>query len=142
MNAFDLIFYSILVPFLIWFIRTLAVYSGMKPDSEQRQKLKKPMRGMLIAAGILLCCGIYCIAFEGISNFVFYLISMTILAGIPLTLLSFFILYLVKWRRTPQDSPERTAYKRKMCIFGIIFGILAITYIAFIIWFAIGIAHM
>ena len=142
MNAINIIFYSILVPFLIWFNRTLAVYRGTEPDSEQRRKLRKPKNFMLAAACVMIFCGSWCMATDGLSNFAFYLILMTILAGIPLTLLSFFILYLVKWRRAPQDSPERIVLKRKMRIFGIIFGILAITYTAFIIWFAIGIAHM
>ena len=142
MTPFSTIFYSILVPFLIWFIQTLAVYRGTEPDSEQRRKLRTPKNIMLVLGCIVLICGSWRMAADGIANFAFYLILMTVVAGIPLTLLSFFILYLIKWRRAPKDSPERMAYKRKMRIFGTIFGVLAITYTAFFIWFAIGLAHM
>lgn len=142
MTPFSTIFYSILVPFLIWFIRTFAVYRGTEPDSEQRRKLRVPKNIMLVLGCIVLICGSWRMAADGIANFTFYLILMTVVAGIPLTFFTFFILFLIKWRRAPQDSPERMAYKRKMRIFGTIFGVLAITYTAFIIWFAIGLAHM
>lgn len=142
MTPFSTIFYSILVPFLIWFIRTLAVYRGTEPDSEQRRKLRTPKNIMLVLGCIVLICGSWRMAADGITNFAFYLILMTVVAGIPLTFFTFFILFLIKWRRAPQDSPERMGYKRKMRIFGTIFGVLAITYTAFIIWFAIGLAHM
>ena len=57
MNAINIIFYSILVPFLIWFIRTLAVYRSTEPDSEQRRKLRKPKNFMLAAACVMIFCG-------------------------------------------------------------------------------------
>ncbi|MBR6967377.1 MAG: hypothetical protein IKH78_02490 [Ruminococcus sp.] len=63
-----------------------------------------------------------------------FIIDLIIFLGIPLAILIFFIVSLVRFCKTPKDAPARGGRKVALIISAVLFGLLA----AFIVFLAVG----
>ena len=131
-----------LLPSLICLVKTETAYQKTEKESDTRRKLRIPRILLwLFAAFQIVFSGAF-IAEYDFSSYLSVVLLLTIFLGIPLTTLTMLIPAVVCYLRCPKDAPERIVLKRKLITAGVVCGILIVVFVAFIIWFAIGIAHM
>ena len=131
-----------MLPGTVLLVQTAVKWLKSKDEPEKRRKLRIPL--LLLAAYGVLQAGFsaWRIGEWGLESFLSETILISLFLGVPLLALTIFIPAFIRYLRCPKDAPERQQYRRVLRITGVICGILAAVFVAFMIWFAIGIAHM
>lgn len=131
-----------LLPAIVWIIIAVCACLKAEPGSETRRKLRLP-------AGLLTAFGVYQIIYSivysmqyGFDTFLSETVLISWFLGAPFLALTLFIPSFIRYKRCPKDDPARAVFRRRLLIILVICGILLAVFIAFMIWFAIGIAHM
>ena len=70
------------------------------------------------------------------------IIWLTVLFGIPAAIITIFIIALVKFCKTPKDSPERSTKKVVMIISATLLGLLIAGIVFLAISFTLAMNHM
>lgn len=133
---------ALLLPAVVWLVKTAGAFRKAEKDSPVCRRYGIVLAVLTALILVITADCVRCLVRWGADTVIVEGLIGLIFFGIPLAAVSLFVPALTRYKRCPEDAPERAGLKRKLRVTGVIAGCIIGAVAVLFILAMIGIMNM